>query len=88
MNSAIRRHHYYRLKKKRQSYWGFTWREGDINPIVINTPKACSCIMCGNPRKYWNQLTKQEVISNFYIKELKEEYGQICDTNSSTLGFY
>ncbi|WP_146208325.1 hypothetical protein [Gilliamella apis] len=26
----------------------------------ITTPKACSCWMCGNPRKYLNEITLQE----------------------------
>ena len=28
--------------------------------IVARTPAACSCYMCGNPRKHWNELTMQE----------------------------
>ena len=29
----------------------------------FNTPKACSCFMCGNPRKYWNEKSREEIIS-------------------------
>ena len=27
---------------------------------VAHTPAACSCTMCGNPRKHFNQITMQE----------------------------
>jgi len=42
-----RRHHNERLKSKRKHY---------------QSPKGavCSCLMCGNPRKYGNELTIQE----------------------------
>ncbi len=40
-----------RLKIKRKHYWS-----GNNNPkrlgILTNTPKICSCIWCGNKRKY------------------------------------
>jgi len=28
--------------------------------IRAHSPKKCSCLMCGNPRKYWKQKTIQE----------------------------
>jgi len=56
---AIRRHHIERLKVKRKQYWG-----GNNNPkrlgILNNTPKNCSCIGCGNERKYDGE-TRQEL---------------------------
>ena len=32
-------------------------------PSVVDTPKPCSCWMCGNPRRYRNgpRLTRQEM---------------------------
>ncbi|MEZ4775950.1 MAG: hypothetical protein R3D00_22420 [Bacteroidia bacterium] len=56
---AIRRHHRERLLQKRKNYWGND-RVHEIKANVINTPKPCSCFMCGNPRKYWNEKTVQE----------------------------
>ena len=48
---AIRREHTNRLKKKRHSYWG-----GNNTPkrlgILNTTPQSCSCLGCGNERKY------------------------------------
>lgn len=61
---AMRRHHYARLKKARNSYWGYgiqNWRgtcqEEIVNMspaqagMVTRTPTPCSCHMCGNPRR-------------------------------------
>ena len=75
MNSTIRRHHFNRLKKKRLQYrWG-----APVHPKILNTPATCSCYMCGNPRKHWKRVTRQEVISNLYVKEIQKDYGQICN---------
>lgn len=33
----------------------------DVNiGIYAHTPARCSCNMCGNPRKHWNDKTMQE----------------------------
>lgn len=56
-----RRHHRERLKKARQGYWG---RRRDLNArqqsMVVDTPTPCSCPMCGNPRRYFGELSMQE----------------------------
>ena len=64
---AKRRHHVDRLKKKRANYFicYFWLGDGDRQDKkrigqVAETPKRCSCEMCGNPRKYFKQLTVQE----------------------------
>jgi hypothetical protein len=39
----------------------------DDSPIakrLIRTRKPCSCPFCGNPRRHFNQLTRQEIIAN------------------------
>lgn len=63
MNSAIRRHHYRRLQKKRKGYWysidGRKLSAAELG-IVVATPQPCSCRGCGNPRKHENQKTMQE----------------------------
>lgn len=35
------------------------WRE-DYARRHADNRKSCSCYMCGNPRKYWKELTLQE----------------------------
>jgi hypothetical protein len=68
---SLRRHHYNRLKSKRENlhYWGrgyndsSSWCKASLG-IAVNTPKNCSCYMCGNPRKHWKEVTRQELKAN------------------------
>lgn len=60
---ALRRHHATRLKKARQFYWG----RDTHNPltarqkgILLNTAHMCSGMCCGNPRKWFGELSMQE----------------------------
>lgn len=59
LKRSIRRHHMERLKKNRCKYYN-----GNKLPRVIgmlaHTATICSCHMCGNPRKYFKELTIQE----------------------------
>ncbi len=67
---AIRRHHRTRLLKKRKNYWGRMWNmeEEPIHKRVINTPKPCSCFMCGNPRKHWKEISTHEQKFEEFVK--------------------
>ena len=61
MKRALRRHHAARLKHARGHYWGHDiWHEPKLLGKVINTPTPCSCWMCGNPRRHFKELTRQE----------------------------
>lgn len=66
---AFRRHHVDRLRDKRRGYW----YKGDKTPKHLSqlaiTPKPCSCYMCGNPRKHWNQDTIKEKLQCLVMKE-------------------
>lgn len=31
-----------------------------VQSMWVDTPTPCSCHMCGNPRKWWNEETVQE----------------------------
>ena len=62
---AIRRHHYQRMKAKAEwvlkNMWGHkTLDDRQIGIAVSTHCKSCSCPMCGNPRRYFNELTVQE----------------------------
>lgn len=35
-------------------------RPNDINGVNADHLAECSCFMCGNPRKWWNEKTLQE----------------------------
>lgn len=61
MKRASRRHHTARLKRARGHHWGRDIRhEQKLLGKVIDTPTPCSCWMCGNPRRYFKVLTRQE----------------------------
>lgn len=57
---ALRIHHRDRLKRKRRFYWGRDLsREPEALSKIVDTPKPCSCPMCGNIRRYEGD-TRQE----------------------------
>jgi len=67
---AIRRHHATRLKRKRSTYSTvkdfYTCLETDKEDYekrrakAVDTPTPCSCFMCGNPRRHFEEKTIQE----------------------------
>jgi hypothetical protein len=65
LSRALRRHHRYRLWRKRRFYWSRNLVEPNENPRsrgkVVDTPTPCSCWMCGNPRRYFGEKTLQEL---------------------------
>ena len=77
----FRRHHLKRIKSKRKKKGNWLYFDQDDNIRHINcalkTGKICSCVMCGNARKYFNELTIQEkkaIISEMeQITEAREE---------------
>ena len=58
---GIRRHHIERLKRKRSHYHGHYQGMTDPKSIgfVCTTPAPCSCLLCGNRRRYEGE-TRQE----------------------------
>jgi hypothetical protein len=78
-NRAVRRHHRYRLRNNRKWYYthyGLSIYNIDYietaRSFYVNTPKACSCWMCGNSRRQsWKlkeKLTIQELRYNLNYK--------------------
>ena len=69
---AYRRHHIKRLKRVRSHYY-----DGDISEkqlqLLIHTRKPCSCYMCGNPRRHFGEITRQEELSNLELQECSLE---------------
>ena len=90
MKRSIRRHHRERLLKERKKrlwwisdYFSIT----DKFNYVANTPCRCSCNMCGNPRKYFGKITKQEINSLLnFMEQCKESdiYTQLRSNNISS----
>lgn len=76
---AVRRHHRERLKNYRidANWWGHlkTSDSETAQGSVVDTPCSCSCWMCGNPRRYFKQLTKQEELNILdYNEQVREIY--------------
>lgn len=62
MKRALRRHHAARLKAVRRFHWGRDIsHDAKLIGKAIDTPSPCSCWMCGNPRRYFKELTRQEL---------------------------
>lgn len=78
MKRSIRRHHKERLKEKRKDYcsndlWNEEEQEERCLCISIDTPKRCSCWMCGNPRRYMKGKEKYTIQELKHNIELREE---------------
>lgn len=56
----VRRSHVKRIKNKRANYYGMTKMSPKQLGCVCNTPQPCSEACCGNPRKFFNEVTMQE----------------------------
>lgn len=67
MGRSERRHHERRIKakfyRKQRNYecWATDARSAGL---FAHHGKTCSCFMCGNPRRYWGELTMQEKRAN------------------------
>ena len=70
---AWRRKQEFRKKKKVVREYYNWWGDWDSRSIGLrsHTPCRCSCYMCGNPRKYFNDNTMQEK-KNERVHELLE----------------
>jgi hypothetical protein len=69
MKRAIRRHHRERLKRNRKSIWGYEDKTPLQLGVAVDTPKRCSCFMCGNERKYFNRKTRKECMNDITFME-------------------
>jgi len=56
--------------------------DGDIFHRMIHTRANCSCAMCGNPRKYFGEVTRQEQVSDMDIKEWEQDTGNNWKKNT------
>jgi len=75
---GIRRHHLQRLKKARAFDHAIgASRQGDSAALGrhVNAPVKCSCWMCGNPRRYFDEKSRQERIRD-----------EMFMTDSATMG--
>jgi len=78
--SAQRRHHIKRLRRHwrstLRSQWPRAGKQLSADPsfvgIMATTPARCSCHMCGNPRKWFGQSTRQEKRADLEMHEQLE----------------
>ena len=45
-----------------------------VGKLAANHGASCSCSMCGNPRRYHNHVTKQEMIQLGLFPEMMKEF--------------
>lgn len=65
MDRSERRHHEWRMKAKfrriqRTRELKYRLTDAIHAGLFAHHGKLCSCFMCGNPRRYWGDLTMQE----------------------------
>lgn len=63
---ALRRKHRARVYRKRKQNYKYLFendRDLTFQKKWLKTPVPCSCTMCGNPRKFFKQKTRQERIA-------------------------
>jgi len=88
---SVRRHHRERMyqKSKRVYYWvdDVTWYWGRKNAWTEkerhsfhrrhqNNLAICSCCGCGNIRKHFNVITRQEYVNNLCYNEFLDEVSE------------
>lgn len=70
MKRALRRHHMERMKQKAtRLYGGYAAGRPKSIGRLANTRVPCSCYMCGNPRKHFLEITKQEKLADIEARE-------------------
>ena len=69
---AQKRHHKKRLKNKRKHDMVYH-KEFSLNKYVI-TPKLCSCIICGNIRKFFGNSKHSKTIQELRQEEKDNEH--------------
>ena len=73
-NRAYRRAQERKLKRKlRYSPYGCR-RSDRIVGQMINHRPLCSCNLCGNPRRHYDEVTRQERIADIREREQTEAY--------------
>jgi len=68
---ASNRHHKKRLKDRRKNDI-FYHEEFSLNKHII-TPTLCSCVVCGNPRKYYGNSKSSKTIQELRFEQPEEE---------------
>jgi hypothetical protein len=70
---AVRRHHLNRMKAKAIKV--YHWNSPERAIKMADRLCSCSCSMCGNPRKWFEYKTRQEMKFDLDAKEQENEHG-------------
>ncbi len=58
---ALRRRHERRVKRRVRDYYSaYARSDARASGKLAHTRQLCSCWMCGNPRRYFGEITLQE----------------------------
>jgi len=71
-----RRHEHRKQERIKRMLSTESWWRGSQDRHVARratTPKSCSCVMCGNPRRYFDTPTLDEVRADIKEREMREE---------------
>lgn len=75
-----RRRDYLRMKERARKVQSVWWGTHVTDPKLeapssklANNISACSCYMCGNPRKWWKEKTFQEIKAEMDANEQQGE---------------
>lgn len=64
-----------RIRARRLRYYAIAYavEDGDRRRmgIFVRTPARCSCEMCGNPRRHFGRVTRQELAAD--LRRVEEE---------------
>ena len=75
MTIQLKRHHRSRLKRNRKYHFERDLSDKHLS-MAINTPRPCSCVMCGNPRRYFGKKTLNELrnvdVFNFDLERMQK----------------
>jgi len=97
VNTATRRHHYRRIKKKRKWYWGgpvgtevgvrYRHTEKGRLGMLASTPHPCSCIGCSNLRRICGPPRQERRAPTMYEwwDDLKEDIYTFDDGQPASL---
>lgn len=78
---SVNIHHTERLRAIRKDYSN-VYDASSLLAVgrITCTPANCSCYMCGNPRKFFNEITMQEKKH----KDIEKSFGWFPDYNAKT----
>lgn len=71
-----------RRKFIRKNIWSYDGDEKWVEEqSQIDVRKRCSCHCCGNPRKWFKELTWQETKANKFMKPVPPKFDKIFEKN-------